>query len=224
MDSLLLLLSGGLDSATCLLWAKKEYKCPITALIINYGQRHAVELECAEKIAQEHADNIVRFQTDILKGIGDSALVSASDVNEKHRGNKELPASFVPGRNILFLTIAAAIAYKQGIKDIMIGANEVDYSGYPDCRRGFIDRMQSALNEGLDYKLVIHTPLIYMDKKRIIEVGAELGKFDYLRENTHSCYNGVRGTLNDYGYGCGTCDCCRIRQQAYERYLTGKKG
>ena len=225
MKKILALLSGGLDSATCLLWALHTYKdVPITALIINYGQRHAVELNCAKKIANDAGVSFIEIKTDILSQIGDSALVGAGDVNNKHRGNDKLPASFVPGRNIFFLTIAAAVAYKGDFDTVMIGANEVDYSGYPDCRKEFLDTMKRALNLGLEYDLKIIAPLVYMNKVAIIKSGAELGKFDYLRENTHSCYNGVRDVLNDFGYGCGTCDSCRIRKEAYYRYLNDKKG
>jgi len=219
----LVLLSGGLDSTTCLFWAKERFD-HVTALTINYGQKHAIELECAARSASDYADAAITLNLDILKQIGDSGLVDSNiNVNDRHRGNKNLPASFVPGRNIFFLTTAAAVAYKRDIDNIVIGANQVDYSGYPDCRIEFLNSMQETINQGLEKHIQILAPLLFLNKVEIIKEGERLGKFSYIMNETHSCYNGSRCKMEFGGHGCGICDSCRIRQEAYKEYHKGIK-
>jgi len=206
-DNCLVLLSGGQDSTTCLFWALNNFN-EVNALFINYKQRHRIEEESAFKIANLAGVPIGLICTDIIADIGDSALVMTGDILSKHRSG-DLPASFVPGRNILFLTIAAMYAYKLGIHNIVAGVCETDYSGYPDCRQKTIDSVQNTLNLGMEYDFVIHTPLMYKTKCETVIMASLLsGCWDALAWS-HTCYEGKIPP-------CGKCPSCVLRARGFE--------
>jgi 7-cyano-7-deazaguanine synthase len=220
-------LSGGQDSATCLLWAMNHFK-EVHTVSFNYGQRHEVELKCAALLAMRFApskDGNVYSHTVIqvpgLKTIGDSALVAGGDVTQQKDG---LPASFVPGRNIILLAHAGALAYKKDAATVVTGVCETDYSGYPDCRRETIDALEVTLNKGMEVKMFIATPLMYLTKAETWKLAAQEHRDGetIIRDMTHTCYNGVRDALHEWGYGCGECPACILRKKGYEEYIAGK--
>ncbi len=201
-DKAICLLSGGQDSTTAYFWAKKIFS-EVKPIFISYGQKHDMELNSAIDITE---GEIKVFKVDILKQLGGSTLMGTKVASQTIK--KQLAPTFVPGRNILFLTIAASYAYQQEIENIVIGVNAVDYSGYPDCRAKFIHYMQGALRLGLDYTLFIHTPLIDMNKKEIVLLAKELNIID-LMKYTHTCYEGQRPP-------CGKCAACIIRAKGFK--------
>jgi len=198
-NNALVLFSGGQDSTTCLYWAKKQFKA-VQALGFRYGQKHDVELRQAEIIA---AKAQVSFRVlDITGMLQGSALTEHNKtITDQHELNENLPASFVPGRNAVFLTIAASYAYTNGISDLVGGMCQTDYSGYPDCRRVFIDALQTTMSLALDKDLRIHTPLMYLTKAETWKLAHDLGVLDIVRELSHTDYNGDRTTYNEWGYG-----------------------
>ncbi|NBC16817.1 MAG: 7-cyano-7-deazaguanine synthase QueC, partial [Bacteroidetes bacterium] len=189
----------GQDSTTCLYWAKERFE-RVEALGFDYGQKHDVELQQARLIADEAE---VRFSVfDITGTLSGSALTEHDkDVSAQHERDPDLPASFVPGRNALFLTMAASHAYTRGIYDLVGGMCQTDYSGYPDCRRVFIDSMETSLTLALDHDIRIHTPLMYRTKAETWKLAADLGIVEIIRRDTHTDYNGDRSQLNEWGYG-----------------------
>ena len=201
----LVLFSGGQDSTTCLFWAKERF-ADVHALGFDYGQKHRVEIEQATVIAEKANVPYTLLNVDgILEG---SALTEhEKDMNAAHEQAPDLPASFVPGRNALFLTMAASFAYTRGIHDLVGGMCQTDYSGYPDCRRVFIDAMQTSLSLALDEELRIHTPLMYLTKAETWKMAADLGTvagcdvLEVVRTDSHTDYNGDRSQLNEWGYG-----------------------
>ncbi|MEA3420779.1 MAG: 7-cyano-7-deazaguanine synthase QueC [Acidobacteriota bacterium] len=206
-DSALVLLSGGQDSTTCLYWAKQKFK-KITALNIWYGQRHEVEIKAAKKIASLSEVLYTDFKTTLFQEIGDSALIQDGNVSVNHRASNKLPASFVPGRNVMFLTIASIIAYKWDIHDIVTGVCQVDSSGYPDCRDNTVKSLQVTLSLAMDYQLTIHTPLMDKTKKETVEMA--LG-FIGCREAlswSHTCYEGQIPP-------CEECPACILRAKGF---------
>jgi 7-cyano-7-deazaguanine synthase len=206
-DKALVLLSGGQDSSTSLFWAKKNFS-GVETISFDYGQRHKIELKSAKKIAKLAGVKNTLVSIKEFESIKNSALTDKNiSLKGKDKINKKLPASFVPGRNILFLTIAAAFAYTRKIKNIVIGVSQVDYSGYPDCRGEFIKSMENSLKLGMEYPIRIHTPLIKLDKKRTVLLAKKLGVLDYMRF-THTCYNGENP-------GCGECPACRLRKKGF---------
>lgn len=221
-DRALVLFSGGQDSTTCLAWALARYP-HVETVGFAYGQRHAVELACREPIraalAGPHlgADHIVDLQA-TLGALGSTALTSETQIAMTDEG---LPNTFVPGRNLLFFTCAAAIAYRRGIKHIVAGMCETDYSGYPDCRDDTIKAMQLALNLGMQRRFVLETPLMWRDKAATWALALELGGgalVELIRTATHSCYLGDRTTLHAWGYGCSTCPACELRAAGWHRW------
>ena len=197
--SALVLFSGGQDSTTCLFWAKRKF-ARVVALAFDYGQKHSVELEQAREIAAI-ADTPLELMN-IAGTLSGSALTEHNlDVSAEHAVNAELPASFVPARNALFLTLAAGRAYNQGIHDLVGGMCQTDYSGYPDCRREFVDAQQRALSLGLDSDIRIHTPLMHLTKAETWKLAADLGVLELVRDMSHTDYNGDRSTYNEWGYG-----------------------
>ena len=228
-SSALVLFSGGQDSATCLAWALSRYE-RVETVGFDYGQRHGVELGCrAPVIASIKAtfpqwvekigdDRVVSL--DLLKAISDTALTSDVAIEMNANG---LPNTFVPGRNVLFLTVAAAIAYRRGIGTIVTGVCETDYSGYPDCRDEFVKAMQAALNLGMAQQFSLETPLMWIDKAATWRMAHQLGGdalLEIILENTHTCYLGDRSQRHDWGFGCGTCPACELRKNGYVKYLT----
>lgn len=198
-DAALVLFSGGQDSTTCLYWAKQRF-ARVECLGFDYGQKHRVELEQAKKIA--NAAEVAFSVCDIRKTLSGSALTEHNkDVSAGHEKNSDLPASFVPGRNALFLTLAASHAYNRDIFDLIGGMCQTDYSGYPDCRRTFADAMQTSLSLAMDCDFRIHTPLMYLTKAETWKLANDLGILEIIRNDTHTDYNGDRTTRNDWGYG-----------------------
>jgi 7-cyano-7-deazaguanine synthase len=222
-DGALVLFSGGQDSTTCLAWAMARYALVETVGFI-YGQRHAIEMTCREPIRAAltspslGADHVVDLSATIA-GLGQTAMTAEIAIAMDGSG---LPNTFVPGRNLLFLTCAAAIAYRRGLKRIVTGVCETDYSGYPDCRDDTIKAMQLALNLGMDRRFTLETPLMWLDKAATWAMAAELGGrtlVDVIRERTHTCYLGDRTHRHAWGYGCGTCPACDLRAQGWERWV-----
>jgi 7-cyano-7-deazaguanine synthase len=221
-DRALVLFSGGQDSTTCLAWALARYS-HVETIGFAYGQRHAVELACREPIRAHLAtpalgpDHMVDL-TKTLGALGETALTSASEIAMTAEG---LPNTFVPGRNLLFLTCAAAIAYRRGLRRIIAGMCETDYSGYPDCRDDTIKAMQLALNLGMQRRFVLETPLMWRDKAATWELARALGGdtlVELIRTETHSCYKGDRSRLHDWGYGCAACPACELRASGWRRW------
>ncbi|MEI7542149.1 MAG: 7-cyano-7-deazaguanine synthase QueC [bacterium] len=207
----LILLSGGQDSTTSLFWAQKQFK-QLETISFDYGQRHKVELISAKKIARLAKVKNTVIQIKEFENLKHNALLDKKiNFKGKDSVNKKLPASFVPGRNILFLTVAAAFAYTRGIKDIVIGVSQVDYSGYPDCRAEFIKSMEKTLSLGMEYPIKIHTPLINLDKKQTVLLGIKLGAYKMMA-HTHTCYEGTKP-------GCGACPACILRKKGFDEAL-----
>lgn len=227
----LLLFSGGQDSATCLGWALNHF-IRVETVGFAYGQRHAVELECRRSL-RESAPGIntawrarlggdTLLELDLFSQIGDTAMTSDMPIAVDDQG---LPNTFVPGRNLLFLTAAAALAWKRGIRHIVIGVCEADSSGYPDCRDDAVKAMQVALNIGMNARFVIHAPLMRLDKAdawRLAEAEGGKAFVDLVRAQSHTCYLGERGQLHAWGYGCGECPACRLRAHGWEGYIAGE--
>ena len=213
-EAALILFSGGQDSTTSLYWAKKTFS-RVECLAFDYGQKHRVELDQAKKIA---ADAKVSFSVlDIRDTLSGSALTEHDkDVSAEHEKNADLPSSFVPGRNALFLTLAAAHAYNRDIFDLVGGMCQTDYSGYPDCRRVFIEAMETSLSLAMDCDLRIHTPLMYLTKAETWKLANDLGILDVIRNDTHTDYNGDRTTKNDWGFGKLDNPASELRAKGYE--------
>jgi 7-cyano-7-deazaguanine synthase len=221
-DAALVLFSGGQDSATCLAWALARY-ARVETVGFRYGQRHAIELDCREPIRRALRtealgdDHIVDLSATV-GGLGETAMTADIAIEMQESG---LPNTFVPGRNLLFLTCAAAIAYRRGLRRIVAGMCETDYSGYPDCRDDTIKAMQVALTLGLDRRFVLETPLMWRDKAATWALAFDLGGMDLvetIREHSHTCYLGNRTDRHDWGYGCGTCPACELRAQGWARW------
>jgi 7-cyano-7-deazaguanine synthase len=207
----LVLFSGGQDSTTCLYWALKHFS-DVRTLCISYGQRHSKEIEVARNIA-EHAG--VAFQVldaSIISKIAVSSLTSDMEM-DKEKPADSYPNTFVPGRNMMFLTFAAVVARSHGIRHIVTGVSQADYSGYPDCRDTFIMSVNTSLNLAMDEQFKIHTPLMWINKAQTWQLADELGAFDIVRNETLTCYNGI---IAD---GCGQCPSCELRRHGLEEYL-----
>jgi 7-cyano-7-deazaguanine synthase len=222
-DAALVLFSGGQDSATCLAWALARYK-HVETIGFRYGQRHAIELESREPVRMAlaspalGADHLIDL-TAPIRGLGQTAMTEDIAIE---MGQGGLPNTFVPGRNLLFLTCAAALAYRRGLRRIIAGVCETDYSGYPDCRDDTIKAMQLALNLGMERRFVLETPLMWRDKAATWALAAALGGaalVEVIRERTHTCYLGNRTDRHTWGYGCGSCPACLLRAQGWERFV-----
>lgn len=229
--SALVLFSGGQDSTTCLAWALNRYS-HVETVAFNYNQRHAVELECrkvvlqsvcfqfpewADKLGQDHLLDIP-----VLGSISDTALTQDREIEFSKSG---LPTTFVPGRNLLFLTLASIIAYRRGIRVLVGGMCETDFSGYPDCRNETIKSQEKTLSLGLDQPLVIETPLMWIDKAAIWEMASNIGGdrlVNIIVNDTHTCYLGDRSVGHDWGFGCSTCPACELRKAGWNKFCAGK--
>ena len=229
-QSALVLFSGGQDSATCLAWALDRFD-GVETIGFEYGQRHRVELDCraafreglarlnpawAARLGEDHT-----LSLDALAAITDTALTSDAEIRMREDG---LPNTFVPGRNLLFLTFAAAVAYRRGLRHLVGGMCETDYSGYPDCRDDTLKALQVALKLGMERRFVLHTPLMWLDKAATWRLAHELGGealVDLVREETHTCYLGERTRRHAWGYGCGACPACELRRRGWEAYAAG---
>ena len=210
----LVLFSGGQDSTTCLYWAKKNFS-EVLSLGFHYGQRHEVELTQARSIA---SDAGVPFEIIDIRGSlsGSSLTEKTREMNSSHHRNKNLPSSFLPGRNAVFLTLASSYAFERGITDLVTGVCETDYSGYPDCRKAFIDSIAHSLSLALDTTITIHTPLMFISKAETWKLANELGILEIIREQTHTDYFGDRSTLHEWGYGNLDNPASILRAKGYE--------
>ena len=208
-EQALVVLSGGQDSTTCLYWAIESYgRGQVSTLSFDYGQKHRVELESAAAVAQHAGVSNKILPIDTFAAIGGDALTDAAiPVDAKADNRSDLPVTFVAGRNLVFLTYAAAYAYRQSIKNIVTGVAQTDYSGYPDCRAETIESLQQTLRLGMEYDFVIHTPLMDRSKKETVELAVELGALDAMAL-THTCYEGLRPP-------CGQCEACRLRAKGF---------
>ena len=225
--SALVMFSGGQDSTTCLAHALSTYD-RVETLGFNYGQRHSIEMQVrlqvlekiraqfpqwSHKLGEDHV-----LSLDVLQQIGGSSLTDDVAFALQADG---LPNTFVPGRNLLFLTVAGALAYRRGLQVIVTGVCETDFSGYPDCRDDTMKAMQLALNLGLERRLRIATPLMWIDKAQTWQMAQDLGGDPLVAlivNDTHTCYQGTRDALHDWGYGCGTCPACDLRAKGWQRW------
>lgn len=225
--SALILFSGGQDSTTCLAWSLARY-VRVETIGFDYGQRHRIELDARRRVlARLRAefpswrerlgeDHVIDLR--VLGEISETALTRDMDIALAKSG---LPNTFVPGRNILFLAVAAAVAYRRGLQVLVGGMCETDYSGYPDCRDDTLKALQVALGLGLDRRICIETPLMWIDKAQTWQMAYELGGqplVDLIIAETHTCYLGERGERHGWGYGCGGCPACELRRRGYEAW------
>lgn len=207
--------SGGQDSTTCLFWAKERF-LEVEAVTFDYGQRHSLEIECAKEIAKELGVKHHILDMSLLNQLAPNAL-TRNDIDVADGEDGELPSTFVPGRNLLFMSFAGVLASQVGAKHIVTGVCETDFSGYPDCRDIFIKSLNVTLNLSMEETFVIETPLMWLNKAETWGLADELGALDFVRERTLTCYNGV---IAD---GCGECPSCKLRQKGLEAYLSTKK-
>lgn len=226
-EGALVLFSGGQDSTTCLAWALDRY-ARVETVGFSYGQRHAVEMEVrprvldalragfpvwAGRLGDDHLIDLA-----VLGRVSETALTRNTSIAMQANG---LPNTFVPGRNLVFLTFAAALAYRRGLKHLVTGVCETDYSGYPDCRDDTVKAMQLALNLGMESRFVVHTPLMWLGKAETWALAEQLGGealVALVRDETHTCYEGDRTHRHAWGYGCGECPACRLRAEGWRRY------
>lgn len=227
----LVLFSGGQDSATCLAWALDRYDY-VETIGFEYGQRHAVELDCRTRViaqlrsqfpkwgARLGSDHLLNLS--VLGAISDTALTSERAIDFDNNG---LPNTFVPGRNLLFFTFAATVAYRRDLQVLVGGMCETDYSGYPDCRDNTLKALQLAMSLGMDSPMVVETPLMWLNKQETWHLSHTLGGhglLELVRRETHTCYLGDHTTWHEWGYGCGTCPACELRAKGYDAYMRGQ--
>jgi len=229
----LVLFSGGQDSATCLAWAlaRDEYGL-VETIGFSYGQRHAIELECRPRFIEKlrasfpgwdaklGQDRVIELG--VIRELGQTALTHDVEIE---MGKNRLPTTFVPGRNLFFLTAAGVVAYRRGLDELVAGMCETDFSGYPDCREATIKSMQASLMLGLDRPCKIQTPLMHVDKAETWVAAERLGGWALIAlilEETHSCYRGVREKRHPWGYGCAECPACDLRIKGWVRYEAGR--
>ncbi|MCC6069511.1 7-cyano-7-deazaguanine synthase QueC [Massilia sp. GCM10020059] len=230
-DSALVLFSGGQDSTTCLAWALERY-ARVETIGFDYGQRHAIELAVRPSVlagvralspewdARLGEDHMIDLS--LIGKISDTALTSDVEIAMQANG---LPNTFVPGRNLMFMMVAATLAYRRGLTVLVGGMCETDFSGYPDCRDDTMKALQVALNLGMATRLKVETPLMWIDKKETWELAEASGGqalVDLIRTETHTCYLGERGALHPWGYGCGACPACELRARGYQQFVQSK--
>ncbi len=222
----LVVYSGGQDSTTCLFWAKQHFD-EVYALCFRYGQKHVAEVDMARKIAEKAGVPFEVRDVSFISQLSSGCSLTDSSVpmdkepptlsSSSHDGRITPPNTFVPGRNLFFLSIAAVYAREHGIMNLVTGVSQTDYSGYPDCRDSFIRSLNVSLNLAMDEQFVIHTPLMWIDKAETWKLADDLGVFDIVRNETLTCYNGIKGD------GCGECPACKLRRQGLETYLKIRK-
>lgn len=227
-EGALVLFSGGQDSATCLAWALSRFD-HVETVGFDYGQRHRVELECREAFRE----NVVKVNSawesrlgadhmldlSVLGQVSETALTRDAEISLRADG---LPNTFVPGRNLLFFTLAAALAYRRQLRHLVGGMCETDFSGYPDCRDDTLKSLQVTLNLGMGSNCVIHTPLMWIDKASTWAMAEALGGatlVHLVRDGTHTCYVGDHVTKHDWGYGCSDCPACDLRQKGWQGFV-----
>lgn len=211
----LVVFSGGQDSTTCLFWALKHFK-EVHTVTFSYGQRHSLETEMARRIAEKAGVDFHLMDIPLIGSLGSNSLTDTSVVMDEEKPEGTFPNTFVPGRNLFFLGIAAVSAREHGIMNIVTGVSETDFSGYPDCRDSFIRSLNVTLNLAMDEQFVIHTPLMWLDKAETWALADSLGVMDIIRNETLTCYNGIPGD------GCGHCPACTLRRAGLEKYLSMK--
>ena len=223
----LVLFSGGQDSTTCLAWALERYSY-VETIGFDYRQRHAVELQCRKAVLQQLHDKFPHWAAKLgpdhmldlglLGQISETALTQDREITFKKSG---LPSTFVPGRNLLFFTFSSAVAYRRGLTSLVGGMCETDYSGYPDCRDNTLKALQVAMSLGLDARMVVETPLMWMDKSQTWKLAEQRGGpelVELIRTETHTCYLGDHTHLHRWGYGCDHCPACELRRIGYEAF------
>ncbi len=226
----IVLFSGGQDSTTCLAWALNRYE-HVETIGFDYGQNHRIELECRDVVLAHVRSDFPQWaarlgedhllEIGVLGRISDTALTQDAEIVMQNDG---LPSTFVPGRNLLFLTLAAAVAYRRSCTVLVGGMCETDYSGYPDCRDNTMKAMQVALSLGVARPLVVETPLMWIDKAETWQLAADLGGdrlVKTIQEDTHTCYRGDREHRHEWGFGCGTCPACELRATGYSNWRRG---
>ncbi|WP_018923625.1 7-cyano-7-deazaguanine synthase QueC [Salsuginibacillus kocurii] len=206
--------SGGQDSTTCLFWALERFE-KVYAVTFSYGQRHDDEVEVAKEIAAELGVEHDVLDMELLNQLAPNAL-TRDDIEVTEGEDGELPSTFVDGRNLLFLSFATIYGRQRGAKHVVTGVCETDFSGYPDCRDVFVKSLNVTLNLSMDDSFVLHTPLMWLDKKETWELADKLGRLDYVKNRTLTCYHGIRGG------GCGECPSCKLRQQGLDQYIEEK--
>jgi 7-cyano-7-deazaguanine synthase len=212
----LVIFSGGQDSTTCLFWARQLFK-EVIALSFDYGQKHLLELDCAKEICEKYQIEHHLLDLGLLNQLVPNALTRAEIEVEKNLPPDRLPNTFVDGRNMLFLSFAAVFAKQRGIRHLITGVSQSDYSGYPDCRDIFVKSLNVTLNLAMDYEFVIDTPLMWIDKAETWKLADDLGVLEIIKEETLTCYNGIKGD------GCGECPACLLREKGYQRYCRKMK-
>lgn len=215
-EKALVVFSGGQDSTTCLFWAKRHFG-EVHALSFVYGQRHVHEVDMAEQIAREAQVHFDRMDVSFIGSLAPNSLTDATLPVDEEKPAGGPPNTFVPGRNLFFLSTAAVYARERGIRHLVTGVSQTDFSGYPDCRDSFIRSLNVTLNLAMDAQFVIHTPLMWLDKCQTWELADRLGVLDLVRHRTLTCYNGIPGD------GCGHCPACHLRSEGLRRYLEKKE-
>ena len=216
-ESALVVFSGGQDSTTCLYWAKKNFK-RVVALSFIYGQKHVKEVDLARELAKEAGVEWASMDVSFISKLSTGCSLTDTSLQiEEEKPADSLPSTFVPGRNMFFLSIAAVYAREHGIHDLVTGVSQTDFSGYPDCRDSFIKSLNVTLNLAMDDQFRIHTPLMWLDKAQTWQLSDELGVMDIIRYKTLTCYNGIQGD------GCGHCPACMLRRKGLEKYEQQRK-
>lgn len=210
-EEALIVLSGGQDSTTCLFWAKEKFKS-VRAVGFDYGQRHKLELKCAKDICEKYNIQYDVLDMGLLNNLTSNSLTRDDIKVEEAKEGESTPNSFVEGRNMVFLTFAAIFAKTHGIRNIVTGVSQSDFSGYPDCRDNFIKSLNVTLNLAMDYDFILHTPLMWLDKCDTWKLSWDLGVFDIIKNETLTCYNGIVGD------GCGECPSCKLRKRGLENF------
>jgi len=215
-EKALVILSGGQDSTTCLFWAQKKFG-QVVAVSFDYQQKHIAELKCAANICQAYGFEHAVLQLNLLSELAPNALTRQDIAVDTQAPAGSLPNTFVDGRNMLFLSFAAILAKQKGLNHIVTGVSQSDFSGYPDCRDVFIKSMNVTLNLAMDYQFIIHTPMMWINKKETWQMAYDLGVLEVIKNDTLTCYNGIMGD------GCGECPACKLRNKGYRDFMAGLK-
>ena len=215
INKALVVFSGGQDSSTCLFWALKHFS-KVHTITFSYGQRHALEVDMARRLAEKAGVDFHLVDVPLIGTLGANSLTAPSVSMDEEKPEGTFPNTFVPGRNLFFLSIAAVYAREHGIKNIVTGVSQTDFSGYPDCRDSFVRSLNVTLNLAMDGQFVIHTPLMWLDKAQTWALADSLGVLDIIRNETLTCYNGIPGD------GCGHCPACTLRNAGLKKFLSEK--
>lgn len=215
INKALVVFSGGQDSSTCLFWALKHFS-KVHTITFSYGQRHALEVDMARRLAEKAGVDFHLVDAPLIGTLGANSLTVPTVSMDEEKPEGTFPNTFVPGRNLFFLSIAAVYAREHGIKNIVTGVSQTDFSGYPDCRDSFVRSLNVTLNLAMDEQFVIHTPLMWLDKAQTWALADSLGVLDIIRNETLTCYNGIPGD------GCGHCPACTLRNAGLKKFLSEK--